>query len=158
MNIVIASFAIVILAIAILFSQRYQFIGSEKGIYKLDTFTGKIEKIEGEVIIKLNKKINAKELNRFKNFPMIENDKAKAFLETEYFNNRVFVKLSLSPKKSFNPKKVILRFFDSNGFLIKELSLTEKIYEKGKILLFGQTEIEPPLYAVITNWQILYQP
>ncbi len=156
MNIVIASFAIVILAIAILFSQRYEFVGNEQHLYRLDNFTGKIEKIEGSYIIKMNKKLNIKKLETNKKWENFENNEILATLNTEYINEILFIKLLIKPKiKNFKPKPLKLVFLDKNGFIIKAVTV-DKFFKKEKhIEYYSSLPMEIPFYTVISSWSIV---
>lgn len=155
MNIVIASFAIVILAIAILFSQRYEFIGSGENIYKLDNFTGKIEKIEGNYIVKMNQKLNMKKIEVKKEWSPIENKKIKAVLKTEYINDTLFVKLEVQPKiKNYRPDVIKVFLLDKNNFIIKTLTLKKYTRLDGKLVYFTSASIPVSFYSIVNSWLI----
>ncbi len=157
MHLVIASFAIVILAIAILFSNRYEFIGNGKQIYRLDNFTGKIEKIEDTVIIKLDKKFSVKKVNDYKRWKEYSDNNITAVLETKYIDETLFIKLLIIPKKTgINFDKVKVSFYDKEDFLILQKNLDNKLILENQLVFFGIKKLQFPLYLLINQWKLDY--
>ncbi len=157
MHLVIASFAIVILAIAILFSNRYEFIGSGKDIYRLDNFTGKIEKIEGSSIIKLDKKLSIKHINEFRHWKEYSDKNITAVLETKYVNETLFIKLLILPNKQrIDLKTVTISFFDKDDFLLASVDLDKRVNIGDQLVFFGSLKLDMPFYMLLNYWQVLY--
>ncbi|NPA52477.1 MAG: hypothetical protein GXO22_06250 [Aquificae bacterium] len=157
MHLVIASFAIVILAIALLFSNRYDFIGAGDNVYRLDNFTGKIDKIEGSSVIKLDTKLSLKEIGDYKYWKEFKDKNLSAVLETRYIDEILFVKLKVFPSvRGFTLNKVTLYFYDSNDFLLKTVVLTKKMKFNNHLVFFGYSSVKIPIYVYLSQWQMEY--